>query len=375
MVVVGTISPILGAAADYSGRKKRFLIVATLCSVAATAGLATVGPGDLLQAIVLFVIAFAGFEAGYVFYNAFLHEIAEPGRLSQVSGWAWGIGFIGGLSALVLCRPWLASQLTVDGTIVPTAVADRQVVFLIVAVFFLLFSVPAFLWLREGPPQGQRIAPGRYVGVGIHRVRRTLRELRRFRETGKFVLAALFFNDGISTVIAFSAIYARQTFGFSDGDLVTLFLVLNVVAFPTTVAAGYLADRVGARRTLLVSLVLWIAVVITGALAVSRAQFWIMASGAAIGMGSTQAIARSYMAQITPAERESEFFGFYVLSGKVASIMGLLMVGALSNFAGSQRLGIASLALLFLLGLLLLARVDDARARAAARSGIPDPAA
>ena len=179
----------------------------------------------------------------------------------------------------------------------------------------------------------------------------------------------MFFTDGITTVISFSAIYAVSTFGFSEGELVYLFLVLNLVALPGALIGGYLADRIGAKRAIIGTLILWLGVVIVGAAAQGKGMFYVMASGAALGMGSTQAIGRSFMAEISPKEREAEFFGFYVLSGKFASMFGPLLFGLISAGTGSQRLAVLSLLPFFLVGLALMFSMDEGRARQSAMGG------
>ncbi len=371
MLCVALASPVLGALADYSGLKKFFLIVTTVQTVLATALMFTVDSGEIVWAMTLFIVGTIGFEAGYVFYNAFLFEVSTPTTIGRVSGWAWGIGFIGGLTSIAICKPLLSSELRDGaGTVVNAAVRDRQWSFLIVAVFYLFFALPAFFWLKQPSAQGHPLSPAGYVTVGFRRVRQTLSHLRQYRETGKFILASLFFNDGITTIIAFSAIFATVTFGFTAEQVVVLFLVLNIVALPGAVLAGYLADAIGGKKTLILSLLLWIAVVLVGFAATTRLWFWVMASGAAVGMGSTQAVARSFMAQITPRERESEFFGFYVLSGKFASITGPLVFGFISDWTGSQRLAVISLLPLFVIGLILMLSIDADRALRAARDPV-----
>jgi len=367
MGIVALTSPILGAFSDYSGRRKFFLILTTLQTVVATAALVIVGPGDVVSGIVLYVIASIGFEGGYVFYNAFLPDVSTPATIGRVSGWAWAVGYAGGLLSLAICFPYIKRPLRdASGVLDPIAISDRQLSFVLVAVFFLVFALPAFFWLREAPPQGRLSGVKEYVTVGFRRTAETLRHLNRYRETGKFILASLFFTDGITTVISFSAIYATTTFHFTSGDLVILFLVLNVVAFPGSLVAGYLADRFGPKRTLVGSLWLWVATILVGYAAHDRATFLLMAGLAALGMGSTQAVGRSFMAQITPPSRESEFFGFYVLSGKFASMFGPLVFGLVSEATGSQRLAVLSLLPFFLVGLGLMAMVDEKRAFAQA---------
>jgi UMF1 family MFS transporter len=363
MGIVVLATPFLGALADYSGRRKRFLIVTTLQTVVATAMLAFVGPGDLFLAMVLYIIGTVGFEAGYSFYNAFLADVSTPDTVGRISGWAWAVGYVGGLACLVLAKPFIDPPLhDPSGALRPAAVAARQHSFLLVAAFYLIFAMPAFLWLRESTPLGRIRRWTEYGTIGFTRVLETLSHLRRYRETAKFVLASLLFNDGITTVISFSAIYATTTFGFESSELVTLFLVLNVVAFPGAVVAGHLADRIGPRLTILLTLLLWVAVVVTGALATGRAAFWIMATGAALGMGGTQAVGRSFMAQISPPDRESEFFGFYVLSGKFASMFGPLIFGLVSAGTGNQRLAVLSLLPFFVAGLAVMLSINEARA-------------
>ncbi len=364
MLTVALCSPILGAIADFSGLKRFFLVLTSLQAIGATALLFFVGPGDIRLAMLLFVIGTVGFEGGYVFYNAFLPDVSTPKTVGRVSGWGWAVGYIGGLVCVLACSPWIEQPLKdAAGRILPSGVVAYQISFLLVAGFYLVFALPAFFWLRESPAQGRVGSWFEYPAIGFRRVVSTLAHLRQYRETAKYIVASLLFTDGITTVVAFAAIYATQTIGFTNKEVVFLFLVLNIVAFPGSLIAGYLADMIGAKRTIIATLVLWMAVVITGCLATSKAMFWAMAAGAAIGMGSTQAVGRSFMAQITPPSRESEFFGFYVLSGKFASMFGPLLFGTISRVTGSQRLAVLSLLPFFVLGLILMVWIDERKAR------------
>jgi UMF1 family MFS transporter len=363
MGIVALTSPILGALSDYSGRRKFFLVATTLQTVVATALLALVGPGQVTAGIVWYVVATIGFEAGYVFYNSFLPDVSTPKTIGRVSGWAWAVGYAGGLLSLALCAPLIQRPLrALSGELDPLALSQRKISFVLVAIFFLVFALPAFLWLKESLPQGRLSGWREYATVGFRRTAETLRHLGRYREAGRFILASLFFTDGITTVISFSAIYATTTFHFTSGDMVVLFLVLNVVAFPGSLVAGYLADRFGPKRTLVGSLWLWVVTILVGFAAHDRSTFYVMASLAALGMGSTQAVSRSFMAQITPPSRESEFFGFYVLSGKFASMFGPLVFGFVSETTGSQRMAVLSLLPFFLVGLALMVSVNEQRA-------------
>jgi UMF1 family MFS transporter len=356
-------APALGALADYSGRKKRFLMLTTIQTVAACALLALVGPGDVLPAFLLYAVAAVGFEGGYVFYNAFLREVSTPATIGRVSGLSWGTGFLGGLTALVACWPFLARPLVSSGTgaLDPEAVVGHRISFVVVAAFFAVFSIPTFLLLRE---RGERRAARRvldYAAIGFGRIRRTLRELPRHRRAARLVAAALLFTAGVETVIKFSAIYASVTFGIQGAELVALFVFANVIAVPGTLLAGWVADRLGGRRALALTLAGWFLLLLTGAATSSKAGIWILASGVAVAMGSTQAIGRSLMAQLSPADRGAEFFGFYLLSNKLGAILGLLAFGSISWVTGSQRAALLALSPCFLASLALVLSLREER--------------
>jgi len=373
MFVVALTSPLLGAIADEAGRRKTLLVLTTLQTIGATSLLYFAMPGRITFSIVVYIVATVGFEAGYVFYNSFLPDVSTPATIGRISGWGWGIGFVGGLAALGLCYPWIASDLRdAAGALVPRAVEDRRVSFLLVAAFYLVFACPVFFGLHERPGRSGRSLL-QLAGHGLQRVGQTLRRLREYREVGKFVLASLFFTDAITTIIVFSATYATVTFEFESRELIVLFIVMNVVAFPSTVLAGYLADLFGAKRTLELTLLLWIAVVLLAFLAQSKLLFWIMAVGAAAGMGATQSVGRSFMAELSPPAREAEFFGFYVTSGKFASISGPLIFGTISAWSGSQRLAVLALLPLFVIGLVLMLWIDEPAARRAATAAPQAP--
>jgi MFS transporter, UMF1 family len=361
-------SPIFGALADFSGRKKAWLLATTVQTVVATAALAFVGPGQLGWALLFFVLASVGFEGGYVFYNAFLPEVSTPKTADRISALAWGWGFVGGLVSLVVCLPFIAPKLEdAAGALLPGGVASRQHAFLTVAAFFAIFSIPTFLFLRESSPQGRLRSWTDYATVGFRRVGETIKHLRRYRDAATFVAAYVCYFAGINTVIKFAGIYASTTFHFEGMQLGLLFIVTNAVAVPGTLLAGRLAARIGTKRALLLTIVLWIVVVALGALATSKLMFWIMACGVAIGMGSTQSISRSLMSKLAPDARESEFFGFYVLAGQLGAAVSLLVFGLVSTVSGNQRLAVAWTVPFFVLGLLLLSRVH-------ARTGEAPPA-
>lgn len=370
-ILVIATSPILGALADFSGRKKRFLLLTVIQTVAATAALAFVGPGDIVTGMIFFVIASIGFEGGYIFYNAFLPDISDGKTAGRISALAWGTGFAGGLISVAACMPLISRALTgPDGSLDATAVSGYRLSFLVVAGFFALFSVPTFLWLREGPSQGSLSKLSEYASVGFRRVVQTLSHLRRYRETAKFVIAYVFFFGGVNVVIKFSAIFVAQSFGVKGASLAMLFIITNVIALVGTLAAGWVADTIGQKAALLCTLALWIGVTLVGAFGESRAALWLMAGGASVGMGSTQSIARALMSRFAPPARETEFFGFYVLAGQAGSILAFLVFGLVSSASGDQRLAILWTMPFFVIGFVVLALVDAARGEREAREAV-----
>lgn len=370
-VLVILTSPVLGALADYSGRKKRYLRITVIQTVVATAALALVGPGEIVWGMALFVIASIGFEGGYIFYNAFLPEISDSRTAGRISALAWGTGFAGGLISVAACLPLIGKALVgPDGALDPDAVSGYRAAFVVVALFFAVFSVPTFLWLKESRAQGSYTRLTEYAAVGFRRVAETLSHLRRYRETAKFVLAYVFFFGGVNVVIKFSAIFVTRSFGVQGASLAILFIITNLIALVGTLAAGWLADAIGQKRALLLTLGLWTGVVLVGAFGEGRTALWLMAAGASVGMGSTQSIARALMARFAPAARESEFFGFYVLAGQAGSILAFLVFGLVSSTSGDQRLAILWTVPFFILGFVILALVDAARGEREARSAV-----
>ncbi len=368
MATVALATPVLGAIADVSGRRRQFLRMFALTSILFTALLVFVKEGDLLAGMVLFIIANIGFEGAHVFYNGFLLELADDEEMGRISGYGWAVGYLGGLAALLLAHP------LTRGGFGPGAVDRYRMVFPLVAAFFLLFALPALLLLRERVTAAGRIG-AHSIREAFGRLRQTFRRVRELRDLTRFLVAFLIYNDGVATVIAFSAIYAMQVIGFTVAQVTLLFIVTQLTAFAGAIAAGFAVDRIGARLTIIITLVVWIAVVTGAWLATTVPVFFAVAVGASIGMGSTQTASRSLMGLMIPAGHNTEFFGFYAFTGKVSAIVGPLLYGGVTALAGSERPAVLSLALFFVVGLLLLAGVDVERGRrAAGRLPAPRPA-
>ena len=369
-VVVALLSPILGAVADRGGTRKLFLLISTVVCVVGTAALYGVGEGAVAWALTLFVISNIAFEMGMVFYNAFLPDIAPADRIGRISGYGWGLGYVGGLLALVLALvlmvqpevPWFG--LSKEGG------EHVRATNLLVAVWFAVFSVPIFLWVRED--RSAVSSSGKVLADTVKQLRGTWQEIRRYRQLVRFLVARLVYNDALVTVIAFGALYAAGTFGFTIEEVLVFGIVLNVTAGAGAFVLGYLDDLLGGKRTIQISLVGLILASILAVLAPNRALFWVAGCLVGIFMGPNQSASRSLMGRFVPPERENEFFGFFAFSGKATAFVGPLFLGLLVQLFGSLRIGFSIVIVLFVLGAVLLRGVDEEEGiRVAGRGSSP----
>ncbi len=354
MFFVALISPVLGATADIGAGKKRFLALFTGLCIAATVSLFFVEGGDLLFGMVLLIVANLGFEAGLVFYDAFLPEIATERSYGRVSGYGFAMGYLGSLVTLAVAYP-----LYVDGFI-PENLINVRLSFILAGGFFLLFSLPLFLALEDR--QRRTALTLRIVGDGYRRVRETIREIGKYSEIGKFLLSYFIFIDGVNTIIVFSGIFALKTLEFGMGELVLFFATVQTSAIVGSALFGILADHIGHKRTLSLTLVLWIAIVVAAYFVYSKTLFFAVGIAAGIALGSSQSTSRSFMSELTPQSKKTEFFGFFSFFGKAAAIVGPLVFGLVSSLI-NQRVGILSVGAFLVTGLILLQRVGDDRTR------------
>jgi UMF1 family MFS transporter len=365
-VCVALLAPILGAIADFSGSRKKFLGACALTIVVFTAALWFVKPGMVVLAMTCFTIANLGFAGGGVFIDSFLPGIANESNAGRISGVKWAIGYTSGLVAVVLAGSFAAG---ID-TPTPELVDRARLIPVVVAAYYGVMVIPTFLFLRDRSVK-QALPPGEnYITMGFKQLRRTFSHIRRYRELVKLLVAFLVYNDGIVTVIGFAAIYAVDTIGFTSGDIMIMFVTLNVVAAAGALGFGRLADRIGQKRTILISLSIWILAVLIAYVAQDRATFWVGATLVGVGMGSAQSVTRSLLALFTPPPNAAEFFGFLGIAGKALAFLGPLLFGAITRATGSQRPAILAIAAFFVVGMILLTFVDERRGKEAAKFAI-----
>jgi UMF1 family MFS transporter len=351
MIIVATSAPFLGTLADVSGSKKKFLgFFAGLC-VVFTALLYFVEKGDLLAGVLFFVLANIGFEGSLVFYNAFVPEISTESDYGKVSGYGWAFGYVGGLVCLFLVFP------LIKGGFAPENLHNFRTAFLYVAIFYAVFSIPTFLWLREKTTHAKKGSWSDHVRQGWEQLRVTFRHVRRLKSLFRFLLAFLLYNDGIATVIAFSSIYAVSTLGFTLKEVTTLFIAVQASACVGAFVFGFVVDRLGAKPTIFGLLGLWCLVVIAAFFTVTKGQYFGVAMVAGIGLGSVQSASRSLMAFFVPEGKSGEFYGFYGVCGKLSAILGPITFGGVSALTGNQRVAILSVLVFFLAGIVVLTTV------------------
>jgi MFS transporter, UMF1 family len=358
MIFAAALSPPLGAVADFARSRKRFLLIFTLVSVCCTALLFFVQEGMIVTGIALFVLANIGFEGGLVFYDAFLPGITTRSSYGRVSGYGFAMGYLGALAILLL----VMAVLPPAGD--PAYLASVRFTFVLAAGFFLIFSLPLFLVVPEPPSAADR--PTSLLRGGFQRAAGTFRALfieRRHPSVARFLLAFFIYNDGILTVIAFAAIFAETTLGMDDTAIIAFFALVQTSAVGGSLVFGLLTDKIGPKRTITITLLLWIAITVTAYFVTSVGLFYGVAFAAGTAIGSSQSASRSLMALLTPPGHEAEYFGFYDgLCGKASAVVGPLVYGILADLTG-ERVAALAIGLFFLVGLFLLQGVNEPERR------------
>ena len=344
MIVTAVVGPMLGAIADYSAGKKRFLLFFTLLCIVFTSLLFFVKEGNIFWGVTIFIIATIGFEAGLIFYDAYLPEITTPKNYGRVSGYGFGMGYLGSLATLAIIYPFIENNLIRE-------------TFPMSALFFLVFSLPIFFYLSDSRQRVERTQS--YVSIGLSRVWSTITHLRYYKNLAIFLLAYFFYIEGVNTVIYFSGNYASTTLGFTDTELLVFFLTVQTTAIAGSIILGILADSIGQKKTIILTLVLWLITVLLAYLVQDKSGFYVVGLIAGVAMGSSQSTSRSLMSKLTPSEKKTEFFGFYSFFGKSSAVLGPLVFGLVSFRSGNQRLAIISIGFFFLVGLLILFKVKD----------------
>ena len=348
-LLIALISPVVGAIADHAGRRKVWVFWCSILTVITTAFLWFAEPNSSHIALILaaVVIANIGFEVGQVFYNALLPSVAPSEKLGRISGWASGCGYGGGLLCLLLCLLLFIRADPAPFGLDKAASAHVRATVLVVAIWFSVFSLPFFFWVKDDAAQTQPI--GLAIKSGLIQLRETLGKIRQYPNIVRFLIARMLYNDGVTTIFAFGGIFAAGTFGLTVAEVILLGIALNVTAGIGAAVFGWIDDKFGSKRTISISV---LAVIVFGALTLSapdKTWFWIWALTVSTFFGPVQAASRTMMARLSPLEIRTEMFGLFALTGKAIAFGGPLAVGWMTAVSGSQRWGLATV-LVFLAG-------------------------
>ena len=350
MLIVAVSSPYLGNIADRLGIHRKFLFTYCLLGALATSLLFFATPGKFLFASFLFIIANIGFAGSNVFYNAFLPKLAANHELDRLSSRGFAFGYIGGGLALLLVFALIQGYSFLG--FADKGAASRAG-FLFTGFWWFIFAFPTYLYVRI---PASSIMPDK-LHRGISGYFRIFSEIRKYPSLLLFLIAFLFYNDGIQTIIVVAAIFAREELALSQTTILSCFLMIQFVAMPGTLLFGRLAEVFGSKNAIYLALFLFILVSIYAFFMTKAWEFWLLGFVIAIILGGSQAVSRSYFSSLIPDGKHGEFFGFYAISAKFASILGPFIFALIIDLTGSARLSILALTIFFVIGILLLTQV------------------
>ncbi len=366
LLLVALVAPLLGAMADHTGGRKRYMAAFAGLGIAFTACFYLIGAGAWKLAAGLYVAAAFGFAGANVFYDSFLPHVSGTANVDRVSALGFALGYLGGGILLILNVLWVAHPAYFG---MPGVDFALRASFVSVAVWWALFSIPFFRFVPE--PGAIRTSESNLPAPleGFSRLVRTMKEVRRYRQLSLFLLAFWIYTDGVGTIIRMATAYGSEI-GIGMTDMVVALIFTQMVGIPCTIIFARLARRIGAKRSIMLTLGVYAVVAVSAYNMRTAVHFYALAFSVATVQGGCQALSRSLFARMVPRNRTAEFFGFYSTSSKFAGVFGPLVFGLLSHMTGQSRLGIVSVVAFFLVGAALLRKVDVAEGEmAAARAG------
>ncbi len=371
-IVIALISPIMGAIADQGGYRKLFLILWTWVCIVFSFCLYFPIPGQVYSALLFFCLANIGFEMGGIYLNAYLPEIAPKEKIGRISGYGWAFGYVGGLIALGLCYILFIAP---DNPVIGNYYLDKgtyehiRFINIFVSIWFAIFSIPTFLYLKDNK---------KYTKININLIKTSYRnlqitfnEIKKYTQIIKFLIARLVYNDALITIIAFGGIYATKVFGFNFSEIFLFGIILNIAAGLGSFMFGFLDDIIGGKSTIQITNIGYVfaCLIVIIAPEINSIQlfnleitgknlFWFSGTLIGIFMGPNQAASRSLMGRLIPKNKENEFYGFFAFSGKATAFVGPLLLSIIVSYTDSLQYGLISVVLLFILGTILLSKVD-----------------
>ena len=373
MLVVAITGPILGAIADFSASKKKMLFFYSAMSWVFTALLFFVEKGDIFTGMLFFILAEIGYRSGQVFYNSLLPEIAEPEEMGRVSGKGWAIGSLGGILCLLIILPPIVM---IKGTLPVRA----SLVF--TAIFFAVSTIPTLLWIKEKHQPEKLLKGENYITVGFKRIQKTIKDVRHFKEFIKFIISFLIYNDGILMALDFAAIIGAVLFGMNQQQLIIFMIIVQATSVAGAYLFGILGERLGFKRTLIISIFLMVFIVIAMIVTKTITGFFVIGAFAGFALTGVQSISRTMVGLFAPEGKSAEFFGFFAVAGRTSSFIGPTVYGLVAADAAiwlqkrgyvsviaeqmGQRIAIGSIVIFLLIGVIILLTVNEKKARKSA---------
>lgn len=361
MVISAVINPIGGAIADKKSNKKSFLLFFTILCVVPTALLFFTGPGKIFLALFLFIISNIGFQSGLAFYDALISVVVEEKYYNKVSGIGYAVGYIGSLASLGLVYIFLSF-----------GIVNYNLLFVLCALFFSVFSLPLFIFLKENKKPDDEINFNffNFTIYGIKKVANTVKNINKYNNLKNYLIAYFFYIDAVNTIIFFSGIFARKTLNLSYVELAIFFVIVQITAMIGSLLFAIIGDKIGIKNSIYTTLIFWTSIVFFIFFFVNEDSFvkignyhfhifFIVGGFAGTFLGATQSLSRALMAKLTPDEIKAEFFGFYSLFEKTSTLIGPLTFGLVSYLTESQNVAALSIGIFFILGMILLKKVTE----------------
>ena len=343
--------PFIGAATDLKANKKFWTVLMSLLCIAGTVGLAFTGSGTVWLAVLMVVVSNFAYNIGETLNSAFLPEIADEQSMGKVSGWGWSFGYCGGLLTLGLSL-WAVLVMQAKGVSAEGYVPYTMV---ITAVVFFVAAMPLALWLKERAIPRTQANFWSLVKESQASLIATFKSLPKHKNFAWLVASGLSFQGGIAVVVTLAAVYADQAMGFTPDETILLVLLVNITAAVGAFAFGYVEDRIGHKYALMVTLLIWIAMVAVAYFAQTKPIFWIAANLAGIAMGSSQSAGRALVGVLAPEKDRAAFYSFWNMALWVANIVGPMTYGLITWMTGNdQRLALLCTGMFFVVGLILL---------------------
>jgi len=364
-LVIVLIAPLLGAIADVGGLKKRFLFLFAYIGILMSVALSFVGEGDWESAVFIYVLGNIGFMGSNIFYDSLLPAVAKEKEVDFVSGLGFALGYLGG-GILFALNVWMVQDPSVFG--LASSIEAIKISFLSVALWWMLFSLPLMFFVKEKRPVNDKRTV-EIISEGYFRLVKTIKKIRYFKQLVLFLIAYWLYIDGVDTIIRMAVDYG-MAIGFDTKSLIYSLLIVQFVAFPATLVFAKLAQKWDTKKAILLAIFIYLFITLWAAFMDEIYEFYILAAMIALVQGGIQALSRSYYAKMIPHEYAAEFFGFYNFLGKTAAILGPFLIGVVALVTENSRVGIASVAIFFILGAILLMRVDERKAADEVRSNL-----